>query len=128
MISPDLVQKVLVLSGELSYLEQASETNQLITTFLGIFRHCNSSHCTVSLFKELQVANRLVVMLQGLLPAYQGISVQCSDSFRSVEVVPGSAIDFINDSFNSTDSFLEGRKMKLSWAQGQYIWEAEEKL
>lgn len=111
-MNPDLLQKFLVLAGELSYMEEAPETHLFISGFLDVCRHCDSKAQSVSLYAELSTANTFIEAFKKFFPLYADIKVENCEEYKVIDIEPGEAIRLLYALTQETPVTPDG---KLIW-------------
>lgn len=92
-MNPEWIKRFLVTAGEVSYLEQASQTNKLIVAFTELYRHLEGEPGPVPLQRELRVMAGFFDVLGYCIGSTLKVSIPEHCEYQQVE--RGSAAAFL---------------------------------
>lgn len=123
MLSTKMVQRCLVLLGELSYLEHAPLTQTFATGLSDIYRYCAAEQSPVSVKTELKMVQKLIDLLSPWVPACSFLSADTEAGACSNMIVPGTGIALVSEAVCG-DPLTTPRY--LTWSGNRFLWRAKE--
>ena len=118
-----MVQRCLVLLGELSYLEHAPLTQNFAAGLSDIYRYCAADQSPVTVKTELKMAQQLIDLLSPWIPACSFLSADTDTASCGNMIVPGSGIALVSEAVCEN---MATTPRCLTWNGHQFLWRVKE--